>query len=322
MTGNSNTFTNEARAALWNRMLALARHLREQQPLSSSLPCPIVQLRQGRGGLPVYWIDAGLDEFKLIQLLATDNPVYAVDIRWPSVWHRLATMNETRGLPTVAQIVAPYVAAVKAHTSTSRCVLGAHSFGGVMAFEATRQLALLDIHVEVILLCDAAAVYPRSREVAWQKLKEIWSLVATNNTAKSTAGRLTSSFWVMRWMLGLKWRGLCRLIISAIKRSPKRLIIRLDDTGRPITWPRIQYVYDNAMKTYRMSPLDCRAVLFRAESRQDAGSRSLEIHLGWDGLFRNGLEVVSVPGGHISMLRQPHARVLAREMSLILSRAQ
>ncbi len=321
MTGTSNTFTDEAHAALWRKMLAVAKHLRDQSPSSITQPPQIVQMRQGHGEVPVYWIEPDLDGLKLGQLITSSNPIYALEIRWPSAWYDLAARNETKGLPTVEQIVAPYVAAIKAHMHSSRCVLGGHSFGGVMAFEAARQLQLLNIGVEAIFLFDAAAVYPSSHEAAWQKLNEIWSPGTKTHTIKSAASRLASSLRTLKWLLGFKWRGLSLLITSVLTRAPGRLTTRLDDVGNPITWPRIQFVYDTAMNSYRMSQLDCRGVLFRAESRRDnTGSRSLETHLGWDGLFGKGLEIVSVPGDHMSMLRQPHADVLAREMSLILSR--
>jgi thioesterase domain-containing protein len=322
MTETSNKLTGDARAALWRRMLAVAKHLREQQPLSVSQSSPIVQMRRGVSGLPVYWIEPDLDEFKIGQSITANNPIYAVEVRRPSVWYDLAARNETEGLPTVEQIVAPYVAAIKAHMESSRCVLCGHSFGGVIAFEAARQLALLDIRVETILLLDAAAAYPSSHAAAWQKLKEIWFPAASAPAAKSTAGRLSESLRIMRWLFRFKWRGLARLITSALTRGPGRLTTRLDDRGKPVAWSRIKYVYDAAMVSHCMSQLDCGAVLFRAQSQDDdddTGSRSLGTHLGWDGLFRKGLEIVSVPGGHVSMLWQPHADVLAREISRVLT---
>jgi thioesterase domain-containing protein len=320
MTGTSNTFTDEAHAALWRKMLAVAKHLRDQQPLPVSKRSPVVTIRQGSGGVPVYWIEPDLDEFKLGQLITSNNPIYAVEVRLPSAWYDMAARKETEGMPTLEEIVAQYVAAIKAHTPSSRCVLGGHSFGGVVAFEAARQLALLNVRVEAILLFDAAAIYPSSRESAWQKLKEIWSPAVDTRTTRPAAGRVISSLWIVRWLLGLKWRSL-GLKISALTRHPEKLVVRLDDMGKPVTWPPIQYLYDTAMNAHHLSPLDCGGVLFRAESRHaNTGTRSLQTHLGWNGLFQRGLEIVSVPGDHMSMLRRPHANVLAREMSLILGR--
>lgn len=301
-------------------MLAVAKHLREEQPLPLSQSSPIIQMREGSGGVPVYWIEPDLDEFKIGQSVTANNPIYAMEIRRPSAWYDLAAKNETEGLPTVEEIVAPYVAAIKAHTHSSRCVLCGHSFGGVIAFEAARQLALLNIQVEIILLLDAAAVYPSSHAAAWQRVKEIWLPATNKSPAMSAAERIAESLWITRWLFGFKWRGLLRLI-NALARPGDRLTTRLDEVGKPVIWSQIQYVYDTAMISYRVTQLDCRGVLFRAVSREnedDTGSRSLEAHLGWDGVFRKGLEIVPVPGGHVSMLHQPHGEVLAREISQIL----
>jgi thioesterase domain-containing protein len=318
MTGTPNNLTDEARAALWRKMLAVAKHLREQSPAPATLSqsSPIVPMRQGNGEVPVYWIEPDLDEFKIAQSITANSPIYAVEIRHPSAWYDLAAKNETKGLPTVEQIAASYVTAIKAHGNFSRCILGGHSFGGIIAFEAARQFALLNIQVDMVLLLDTAAIYPSSHQAAWQKLKQIWS--PANDM--STIDRSTNSLWTIRWLLGFKWRGLANLFIGALTHPPERLTTRLDDTGKPLTWPQIQFVYDTAMSSYPVSQVDCRGVLFRAESKQDdAGSRSLETHLGWDDLFQKGLEIVRVLGGHVSMLREPHADMLAREMSRILS---
>ena len=121
-------------------------------------------------------------------------------------------------------------------------------------------------------------------------------------------------------MFADKRRSLGRRLVNTIARRPEELTTKLDDDGRPIAWPRIKFVYDNAMKSYRMSRLDCRGVLFRAESTQNSVSLSLEVHLGWGGLFGKGLEVVVVPGDHLSMMRQPNVNILASEISKTLSR--
>ena len=317
MTGTSNTVTDEAHAAVWRRMLAVAKHLREQRPSSVPQASPIVQMRQGSGGVPVYWIEPDLDEFKLGQLITSNNPIYAVEVRQPSAWYDLAARNDTKGLPSTEQIAAQYVAAIKAHTA-SRCVIAGYSFAGVIAFEAARQLAPFNIRVQTILLLDTVAVSPSSHEAAWQKLKEIWFPAANNSAATSATARVTNSLWIIKWLLGFKWTGLSNLIISALLRPAPRLTTRLDDVGKPITWPQIKFVYDNAMSSYRLCQRDCRGVLFRAESREDV-TEYLETHLGWEGLFQKGLEIVSVPGGHMSMLGQPYADALAREISLVLT---
>ena len=317
------SYPNEAHRALWTRILAAARQLGKQGALPAFNRDPVIQLRQGGSEVPIYFIGWGLHEFNLVQSIAVDHPIYAVEIPWPAEWHSATARIETRDLPTVDQLAAPYAAAIKAHNHPSRCILAGHSFGGVIAFEVSRQLALLNVQVEMILLFDAAAVYPSSHQVAWAKLREIWQdkrlLTAKDLGVGSKTTRFSSSLWIIRWMLADKIRIAGRQVVNWIMRPPEELTTKLDETGRPITWPRIKYVYDNAMKLYRMSRVDCCGVLFRAESAGDSASLSLDLHLGWKGLFGKGLEVVSVPGSHLSMMQQPHASILAREISKTLS---
>ena len=316
------SYPDEARRAIWIRILAAAKQLGKQGTSPAFSLDPVIQLRQGGSEVPIYFIGWGLHEFNLAQLIAVDHPIYAVEIPWPAKWHSATARIETGDLPTVDQLAAPYAAAIKAHNHPSRCILAGHSFGGVIAFEVCRQLALLNIQVEMILLFDAAAVYPSSHQVAWAKLKEIWQdkwLVTANDLgAGSATTRFSSSLWIIRWMLADKIRNGGRQVANWIMRPPEEPTTKLDETGRPITWPRIKYVYDKAMKCYRMSRVDCCGVLFRAESAQDSASLSLDVHLGWEGLFGRGLEIVTVPGSHLSMMQKPHASMLAREISRTL----
>ena len=323
MTKISQTLTEEARKALWKRILATARHLEKREPSPAARRPSVIQLREGSNEVPVFFIGYGLHELNLLQSITLDHPIHAVEVPWPAVWQHVAARSETEGLPTVEQIVLPYVAAIKAHTRSSRCVLAGHSFGGVMAFEASRQLAALNIQVEVVLLFNTAAVYPSSQQVAWQKLKEIWRdgplLTTANLIAASTDNRFGSSLRIIHWMLADKIRSFGRRLIRVVVRPPEELTTKLDDTGRPITWPRIKYVYDNAMTSYRMSRLDCHGVLFRAKSAQNSASRSMELELGWKDRFGKGLEIVHVPGDHLTMMQQPHVSTLAAEISERLS---
>ena len=262
------SYPDEARRAIWIRILAAARQLGKQGTSPAFSLDPVIQLRQGGSEVPIYFIGWGLHEFNLVQLIAVDHPIYAVEIPWPAKWHSATARIETGDLPTVDQLAAPYAAAIKAHNHPSRCILAGHSFGGVIAFEVCRQLALLNIQVEMILLFDAAAVYPSSHQVAWAKLKEIWQdkwLVTANDLgAGSATTRFSSSLWIIRWMLADKIRNGGRQVANWIMRPPEEPTTKLDETGRPITWPRIKYVYDKAMKCYRMSRVDCCGVLFRA----------------------------------------------------------
>jgi thioesterase domain-containing protein len=97
------------------------------------------------------------------------------------------------------------------------------------------------------------------------------------------------------------------------------LTTKCDDLGTPLHWALVERVYSNAVKNYRLRRLDCRGVLFRAESKEEP-ARALDGSLGWDGLFGGGLEIIQMTGDHLTMTQQPHNLRLAGEMSNLLNR--
>ena len=108
----------------------------------------MVQLRQGRSETPVYFIGAGLYELHIAQLMPPEHSVYAVEIAWPAAWHDAAARNDTDATPVLEDMVAPYVAALRAHAGSSPCVLVGYSFNASMAFEIAHQLQAIGSQVE------------------------------------------------------------------------------------------------------------------------------------------------------------------------------
>jgi thioesterase domain-containing protein len=324
MTTTLRSSTDDARAALWTGILGAAKHLGKREPLSAARRPAVVRLREGNAETPVYFIDYRLSQFNLAQSMATDRSIFAVEIPWPAAWHDLTAENETEGMPTVEQMVVPYVEAIAAHARSKRCVLVGYSFGGIMAFEAAHQLAERGIDVETVMLLDAPAVYPTSHQVTWEKLQEIWLRPSDADRTHRPAitQRLASSWSIIQWMLTDKMTGWGQRFVNAVNRTPAKLTTKLDDIGRPLPWPLIQFLYDNAFESYRPRRFDGRAILFRAALRDQCPSRSLENGLGWDGLFGKGVQVVEVTGDHLTMMReQGHVLKLAQEMTDALNRS-
>ena len=222
------------------------------------------------------------------------------------------------------QLVAPYVAALRVHTRSAPCVLAGHSFAGLMAFEAAHQLQEQGGKVDMVILLDAQAKYPAPRQVAWQILQKDWKRApkcSTGRTSQSIASRLASSWSIIGWMLVKEFRGFGRWFLRAVLQDPGALTPKLDDLGRPLHWGLIERLYANAARSYRLRCLDGRGVLFRAESRDDGVARALGDSLGWDSLFSRGLEIVEIPGDHVTMMRrEPHTQTLARRISELTDR--
>jgi thioesterase domain-containing protein len=72
-------------------------------------------------------------------------------------------------------------------------------------------------------------------------------------------------------------------------------------------------------RDYRPGRLRADVVLFRThETVRYTGSDTL----GWDRYVAGELEALDVPGGHLSMLLEPHMQLLAREVASRIERVQ
>jgi thioesterase domain-containing protein len=62
----------------------------------------------------------------------------------------------------------------------------------------------------------------------------------------------------------------------------------------------------------------CPITLFRSDRSQLLSSKQDE-HWGWDALTTAHVEVRHIPGNHMNMMRMPHVKVLAQELTACLA---
>jgi thioesterase domain-containing protein len=313
----SHKSTDESREVLWTGILGAAKHLGKREWQPTRRQSAVVQLRKGAVETPVYFIGMGLVELHLAQLICSERSIFGIEIPWPSAWRNAAAKNDVEALPTMDQLVAPYVAALRVHAGSSPCVLAGHSFNGLMAFHAAHQLNEQGGKVELVVLLDTETKDPAPHQVAWQQLQKDWGpdLHLTDRTSRSIASRLRSSWSAIRWMLVKAMKGLGHRIL----RDRGVLTTKLDDLGVPWHWKLTMRVYSNVLKSYRLRCLDCRGVLFRSVE-DESPARTLDDNLGWNNQFKRGLEIVQITGNHVTMTREPHDRMLAQEISKVLDR--
>jgi thioesterase domain-containing protein len=281
-----------------------------------TLPNGVVKLQEGRADSPLYFFGPSLSVFRIAQLMGSGRAIFAVDASWPSAWRDAAVHNKTSALPTMEQLLEPDVAILRCHAgSSNQCALAGFSFGGVLAFEAAHQLCAQGVNVEMVMLLDAVAAYRPPHEVVWQNLQKDWA----RTMSQSIRSRLESLWSVIRWMFVKQVKRLGRCFLQIVFRDLDELTDRFDDTGVPLHWGLIERIYLHAVNSYQLRPLDCRGVLFRTDDERPA--RLLDGSLGWSKLFTRGLEIVDVPGTHMTaMLREPYNRILAQGMREVLDR--
>ncbi len=320
MHGNEAS-TDVAHAVLWSGIIGAARHLAKRQPQPPKQRPMVVQLKPGSTAqMPVYFIGAGILEFHIAPLISSYHPVLAVEIPWPSKWHDAAIRGDVEASPTLKEMVAPYASAIHAHAGSTPCVIVGYSFHGLMGFEAAHQIQELGGKVEMVMLLDAPAQYPAAHCIAWQKLREVWRLPSTfSSDGQSLASTLASSWSILRWTLYKTGTVVKERILLLALGSQGRLTTRLDTLGRPLRWRLIELLYRNALQSYDLRPLDCRGVVFRSDRNEDCPGGNIDYSLGWNSLFRTGLQIIQVTGGHVTMWQSPHDTNLAREFSNVLN---
>jgi thioesterase domain-containing protein len=283
------------------------------RPIGKLKPA-VIQLQEGSGKLPVYFIYAGPDEIRFSQLMGGERPIFGVEVPWPLSWREAATNNEIAALPTLEQFVAPFVDALSAHLGPSPCVLAGHSFGGVMAFEAAHQLQRQGTEVKMVILFDSLAGFFTLHKLARRKLRDAWrgtsNGLTVDRSLQSISSRL-SNLWLTSWWLAKKEpKALLRPTYKWLQsvfnpaKQLREVSAHFDEGGMPIHWSLLNRVYTEVAKPYRLRSLNSNGILFVAQPEDERRIAALYPSLGWENLFTKGLEIIPVPGDHVTMIRQ------------------
>jgi pimeloyl-ACP methyl ester carboxylesterase len=322
---------------LTRRMLALSPEKREwleqrlhrsvsDGPIGKRRPS-VIQLHGGGGELPLYFIYAGPDEISVAQKMGTERSIFGIEGPWPLAWRHAATNNEIAALPTLEQLVGPFVDALSTHLGTSPCVLAGHSFAGLMAFEAAHQLRRRGVEVRIVFLLDTFSMHCWHwffwpSQAAWCKLQEVWrgasNGIETYRPSHSISFYLSDLWQISRWLLvqeakavGRVFKWLWSSFNFAMPTDRGELTVFIDEEGMPLRSSLVNRLYESAVKSYRFRSLDSRGIVFQTDYRSS----------GWGDLFAKGLEVIPVTGNHLTMVRdEQHCLLLARKMDEVLKR--
>jgi thioesterase domain-containing protein len=298
----------------------------EERRSAESQPPVVIELRAGRVEPVIYFIHAGPAEIGLARKVCTGQPVFGVAPAMPSTWCEAAVNLDVRALPTMAELAAPFAAAIGSHARSVRVALAGYSFGGMIAFNVAQQLREQGLDVQDVILFDT---WPApAKEIAWSNL---WPDLRIAFKAL-LAARPTGSFAVA-WQIA--WTLIEEALHPEMRRIVKRKKLRSnpavdesnpshvrDEDGTPLGWPLLKTIYTHARRTYSPRPLNCRGIFFRAAPEGDAHqvAHARDDSLGWRKLFIKGVKIVPVPGGHIGMVSdRSHDDALCQAIALGLT---
>jgi thioesterase domain-containing protein len=237
----------------------------------------------GRGGKrPLFCVNYGLN---LAKYIGSDQPVY-----------ELATVQEKVSKDCcVESLASSYVARVRAVQPEGPYFLSGYAASGIVAYEMAQQLWAQGQVVAFLGIVDTY-LFPHPA----------WLLVRRFALHARTILRIQPSLW-----LGYLRGRLKAVQVRMTTRAPHR-----DDSPELPIWNLVSRLQPN----YRPKPCPGRVTLFLPTGIPDNQFR--ELRSSWSRMIAAaGLDVVPVPGGHYSLVEEPHVRVLAAEVRARLDEA-
>jgi thioesterase domain-containing protein len=237
--------------------------------------------------------------------LGEERPFYALQAR--EIESDLDPASTVEGMARV------YIKEIQSVQPQGPYLLGGLSFGGLVAWEMAQQLQVRGERVAQVVLLDTR--HPEYLDLSrlrdsLYRLRQRLQFHVGNLSALKSADKLR--YLAQRWRISLRrlhyWRRWQGIILKAWA------------TGQPR--PRERLSYSAALKArgiYRPKVYSGRVALFRAavQPRGEDGAT-----LGWGGLARGGLDIYEVSGAHVSMIVEPHVRVLAEKLRRCLDIAE
>jgi FkbH-like protein len=206
---------------------------------------------------------------------------------------------------TIEEMAGRYISEIREFQPEGPYYLGGSSFGGLVAYEMARQLAAASQTVALVAMFDIAvpgsegALGARS---AWRQRMDTFCYRVT-----------------------LHWRNILVLDpgerIGYIREKAKRLAGRVESrTHLPEAICSVMEAGYWAASRYVPGEYSGGITLFRA-TEQPAWVTSDRM-LGWGNLVKGRIEIYDTPGHHADLVRDPRARVLARQLDDALAKAQ
>jgi aspartate racemase len=288
----------------------LAVSLKDQKVSYSS---PLVAMQPKGTKPPLFCVHGGGGDVQRFVELAREvglgQPFYG--LRWPE-------FNGSQSPITVEYLAKKYIEEIHRVQPKGPYYLAGASFGGLVAYEMARQLRKHDENVGLLALFDTgnpafsrSLSFLGSLKYKWlhfgAKVRDRW-IRLLEAKPRERPRMLLGVLGSIEARLGyLTWRVGCRYFYWRQRPLP----VRLQDTLKMFTAVSL---------LYRPEPYPGRITLFKAA--EEAAEYGPDPKMGWGGLARGGVEVVEVPGDHMSILDQPRVAELADRLRSYLDATQ
>ena len=284
---------------------------------------PPILIRPGDGQLPVFLVHDGLGEVLLYRSLALlldpGHPVYGLD----------PERQDGRVVHTsIVAMARAKVERIRQVQPRGPYLLAGLCAGGVIAVEIARQLEAAGEAVRFVGILDAADVAAEEKRfrIAKERLQRVRDLLRPEQGTASLRHWLSAAPKLVR--KARNWLGYT--IGSRLERRRDAAAVAAmrsaEATPGSTSAPDFLRIYELAHREHRADGVLRAPVvaLFRATSGSGAADDIpfREIYadpmLGWQARFERPVLAIDVPGGHTSLLQEPHVGILARDFTHVL----
>jgi acyl-CoA synthetase (AMP-forming)/AMP-acid ligase II/thioesterase domain-containing protein len=273
-------------------LATIARMLEGHAPQRGSAPLvqrpPYIVLQREGKRRPIFCIP-GADENpyyfrELAQCLGGERPFYVLRDPRPL---------EARGRYSVEEVAARYAGIIRSLQSEGPYLLGGHCFGGVVAYEAARQLRRQGARVDHVVLFEVPAPgHPKIARHWWRYARAAGEVLLgrRNLTLSEAAAHLKTLARLAR-----------RRLPAPVAAPP------------PATHPNVE-----AMQSYVPRPLDCPVTQFIAAAEPHKSEILDDPLLAWREYVDGNFDVQPAAGPADAIFRYPHVRTLAENLRRVL----
>jgi amino acid adenylation domain-containing protein len=277
----------------------LARMLRDKDEVSTG--ATLVQLRKGGSQPPLFFVHptGGSVHWysSLTKHLDGERPVFGLQAKGLGGQEDLDT--------TIEAMASGYVHAITDKHPAGPYNIAGWSLGVVIAFEVARQLRMMEREVSLLAILDQGPEVP-IREEPSDDAELLFNIFSSYFPVDLEYLRTLDNDEQFRFMLKRAQRA--GIVPPFVRRKNFRHYIMINK------------VQTQAWRAYVAKPYPGRISLFRSE---ELVSRSgSQPDLGWAKLAQGGMDLVDVPGDHMSMMEMPHVRYLAEKLDALIQPAQ
>ncbi|NEP13613.1 MAG: alpha/beta fold hydrolase, partial [Symploca sp. SIO2C1] len=270
-----------------------------QQKAAPQVWSPLIPLQPRGSHPPLFFIHPGggsvMHYQRLVSYLGTGQSIYGIEAR-----------GFEPGQPpdtSIKAMAADYIKVIRTVQPTGPYHLAGWCLGGTIAWEMAQQLRLQEEQVSRLMFIDVDS------SMAMEQIPDVTQLLAELvgyylNLSTADLESLTNHLRAMTWEEQLAY------VIAEAKHRNLSL-----SSGFGVEQlnciVQVQWGHEQAAQHYVPQPYPGEVILFQAQ--EGLAAQAEDPTLGWCTLAEQ-VKLHWVPGNHLSMMRDPHVKVLAQHL--------